>query len=72
VEFLDFDSNQLGLNAPLDFFFSSTRRLLFHYAMNVRKGVGALEFVFLGTKSREVMKEFNNFKNGCGGNHHLC
>jgi hypothetical protein len=39
--------------------------------MNVRKGVG-VEFVFSGTKSREMMKEFNDFKRGCGGSHHLC
>jgi len=72
VELLDFDSNQLGLNAPLDFFFSLTWCMFFHYSMNVRKGIGGLEFIFLGTKPREVMKKFNNFRNGCGGNHHLC
>jgi hypothetical protein len=29
--------------------------------MNVKKGIEGLEFAFLGTISREMMKEFNDF-----------
>jgi hypothetical protein len=35
-------------------------------------GVGGLKFALLGTRSREVMKESNNFRSDCGGSHHLC
>jgi hypothetical protein len=27
---------------------------------------------FLGTKLKEMMKESNDFKSDCSGNHHLC
>jgi hypothetical protein len=37
--------------------------------MNVRKGIGGLEFVFLGIRSKEMMKESSDFKRSCGGSH---
>jgi hypothetical protein len=39
--------------------------------MNVRKGIGGLDFAFLGTKSREMMKDFSDFRSGYRGNHHV-
>jgi hypothetical protein len=64
------DSNQLGTDALLEFFFSLNLAPIFHCAMSVRKGVGGLEFVF--RDQIKVMKESSNFRSNCGGNHHLC
>jgi hypothetical protein len=46
--------------------------VIFQCAKSVKKGIGGLAFVFLRTRSREMMKESSDFRSGCNGSHHLC
>jgi len=69
---LDLDSNQLGDGSPFGLFLLLNPTPDFPLCQGRQEGNRRSDLCTLRTRSREMMKGFSDFKNGCSGSHCLC